>query len=290
LAFLVLYIWQALFVKPAPKPALASNPPPSASATATPEAPPTSAPSAPAPTAAAPSGPTKAPLGPDATVAAATPLVSENAERDVRIETRDVIAVFTNRGARLKSWRLKVYLDAKGQPQELVENSIPGQPPPFTLRTSDASLDNTLNSALYAVTGEPATASESSGPIDLRFEYRDSAGLHALKTFHLDQRSFIVTFYPEITEGDRVVTPTIVWGPAVGDVGEVSRYTKKAEGLVFKDGKVSRLQTKDLATHPIADGDFKYGGVDDNYFLTVALNPGPSSVTFQPLSIPAPGD
>src|SRR5438270_677729 len=117
LAFLVLYIWQALFVKPAPKPALAPTPPPSASATATP--------SAPALIAAAPSAPTKAPLGPDATVVAATPLVSDNAERDVRVETRDVIAVFTNRGARLKSWRLKVYLDAKGQPQELVENSIP---------------------------------------------------------------------------------------------------------------------------------------------------------------------
>src|SRR5207245_1551008 len=30
--------------------------------------------------------------------------------------------------------------------------------------------------------------------------------------------------------------------------------------------------------------------VDDNYFLTVALYSGPSSVTFQPVSIPPPGD
>ena len=39
------------------------------------------------------------------------------------METGDVIAVFTNRGARLKSWRLKHYLDDEKQPQELVERS-----------------------------------------------------------------------------------------------------------------------------------------------------------------------
>src|SRR5262249_5418745 len=203
------------------------------------------------------------------------------------VETRDVIAVFTNRGARLKSWRLKSYRDGNGEPQELVEHAISGQPLPFTLRTNDTAVDSTLNDALFAVTGETA---ESNRPIDLRFEYRDSAGVHALKQFHLDERSFIITFASEIVVRDRRVEPTIVWGPAVGDAGEVSRYTKKAEGLVFRDGKVARLQTKDLANQPIADGDFKYAGVDDNYFLIAALYPGPSSVTFQPVSIPPAGD
>ena len=52
------------------------------------------------------------------------------AERDVRVETRDVIAVFTNRGARLKSWRLKHYFDQQKQPQELVEHELASQPLP----------------------------------------------------------------------------------------------------------------------------------------------------------------
>ncbi len=37
-------------------------------------------------------------------------LVGDTAEHDIRVETNDLIAVFTNRGARLKSWRLKHYL------------------------------------------------------------------------------------------------------------------------------------------------------------------------------------
>ena len=75
--------------------------------------------------------------GADASAAARRPrpLVGETAERDVRVETRDVIAVFTNRGARLKSWRLKHYLDqqqaAAGARRA---RRSPTQPLPFTLR------------------------------------------------------------------------------------------------------------------------------------------------------------
>ena len=38
----------------------------------------------------------------------------------------------------------------------------------------------TLNGALYTVSGAP-TAPATSAPVDLRFEYRDSAGLHAVE-------------------------------------------------------------------------------------------------------------
>ena len=57
---------------------------------------------------------------PAAPVALAAPLVADQEERDIVVETRTVRAVFTNRGARLKSWRLKTYLDLQKKPQELV--------------------------------------------------------------------------------------------------------------------------------------------------------------------------
>ena len=124
----------------------------------------------------------------------------------------------------------------------------------------------------------------------MRFEYSDNAGLHAVKEFHLDSASYIITFRATITEGDRPLTPTIVWGPAVGDTGEQSRYVKKAEGIAFENGKVVRVTPKDIAQQPVRDGDFRYVGVDDNYFMTVALEPGSSKVVFQPVTIPPPGD
>src|SRR5262245_22597181 len=88
LSFLVLYVYQALVLKPVPKPVgvnatETSAPAPPASGTSS------SSSQAPAATAA---GTAEAvpPAKP-----AATPLVADTAEREIRVETQDVIAVFT---------------------------------------------------------------------------------------------------------------------------------------------------------------------------------------------------
>ncbi len=279
LSFLVLYAYQAFVVKPVPKSAQ----------TAAPAAPVTqdgrgitAAPGRKAEASEPTSGQSQTPA------AAAVALTGDSTEREITVETRDVIAVFTNRGARLKSWRLKKYLDQQHHPQELIESELPNHPLPFTLRTADERLDATLNSALYAVTQTPASAAITS-PADLRFEYRDSAGVHAVKEFHLTPESYVVAFRAAVSSGDRAMAPAIVWGPAVGDIVEVSQYVQRAEGLLFANGgKAQRLTPKDITKQPVYDGNFMYAGVDDNYFMTVALFPGDSKVTYQPVTIPPP--
>jgi YidC/Oxa1 family membrane protein insertase len=276
LAFIVLYTWQALFVKPVPKPA------PGAVTTTSETTPPATGATTATDTATPPSASTVA-----AKPAALPPaLVAESAERDVRVETRDVIAIFTNKGARLKNWRLKRYLDQGRQPQELIEH-LPSQPLPFTLRAGNDATTAALNDGLYTVSGAPASVSDSS-PVDLRFEYRDSAGLHAVKEFHLEPASYIFSFRADVTENDRPVAASIVWGPAIGDITELSRGVKKSEGILFQDGKVVRLAAKDIAKQSVYDGQFHYAGVEDNYFMVSALATDPIKVTFAPVSIPPP--
>jgi YidC/Oxa1 family membrane protein insertase len=276
LSFLVLYVYQALVVKPVPKPANGA-----ATNSTSPAAAEAEKPSAPSPPPAASSEKPIAPAPP-----AAKPLVADATEHDVRVETRDVIAVFTNRGARLKSWRLKHYVDQERQPQEIVENTVPSQPLPFTLQASDNETTTALNGALYAVSGAP-TATPTTSAVDLRFEYRDAAGLHAIKQFHLEPAAYVITFTATVTQGDQTLTPTIVWGPAVGDVAQVSQYSQKAEALVFLNGKAQRFAPKDLAKQSVFEGDFKFAGVDDNYFMTAALFTAPTKVSFHPVAIPA---
>jgi YidC/Oxa1 family membrane protein insertase len=277
LAFIVLYTWQALFVKPVPKPV----PVPGSETTTATSA---SSGATLANTAAERPLETSASAKPSAPLAAA--LVADTAERDVRVETRDIIAVFTNKGARLKSWRLKHYLDQQKQPQELIEH-LPSQPLPFTLRAGSDTVTTTLNEGLYTVSGAPASGADASS-VDLRFEYRDSAGIHAIKEFHLEPASYIFAFHQTVTENDKALTPSIVWGPAIGDITEISRGVKKAEGILFQDGKVVRLAPKDIAKQSAYDGEFHYAGVDDNYFMVAVLSPTPIKVSFAPLSIPPP--
>ncbi len=270
LSFIVLYVYQAFVVKPVPKgtqPATAtaqSHPSPGSHQAAVP-------PAAPAPVVATP---------------AAAPLIADSSEREIRVETRNVIATFTNRGARLKSWRLKKYFDQDRRPQELIENQLATQPLPFTLQTSDAQLEETLNGALYMVRGAPESPITS--PVDITFEYQDASGINSKKTFHILPDAYVVALTTDVRVHDRAVAPTIVWGPAVGDIAEISRYTQRAEGLLYQNGKVQRLSAKDIGKQPVYDGDFFFAGVDDNYFMTTALSSGPSKVSFQPITIPPP--
>jgi YidC/Oxa1 family membrane protein insertase len=284
LCFVSLYLWQAVVVKPVPRtPASASH----TTAPATPGA--VSETTSPAVEPAAVALPHQA---------EAPPLIGDTSERDVRVETGDVIAVFTNKGARLKSWRLKHYLDQEKQPQELVV-SLGSQPLPFTLRVADQGVSAIVNSALYVVSGAPSAGSPvtSTTPTRLRFEYSAAGNsLHVVKEFEVAPTGYIVSFKGTVTAaGGGAATAraaplsyTIHWGPAVGDITENSRYVKKAEGLLFQDGKARRLTPKDMASQPFREGDFEYAGVDDNYFMTAALFPGPSKVTLQAVSVPPP--
>jgi YidC/Oxa1 family membrane protein insertase len=273
LCFLSLYVWQAVMVKPVPKPAASS-----ASSTSSPGA---TLPAA---------QPVEKPVAADSPgeTPAEAPLVGDASEREIRVDTRDVIAVFTNRGARLKSWRLKHYRDHQMQPQEIVVNDLASQPFPFTLRVPDERANTVLSSGLYAVSGAPTDQSPAASPIHLRFEYSTAEnGLHVVKEFEIPPDGYILRVKATVTAATGDLPYAIHWGPAVGDIVENSRYAKKAEGLLFQD-KVRRLTTKDLATQPTYEGDFKYAGVDDNYFMTAALSPGPSKVTFQAITIPPP--
>ena len=280
LSFLVLYGYQALFVKPVPR-----RPATSSTGTSSTQAP-SQAPPAVSPT------PKATSVEPRAEAPPATSLIGETSEHDVRVETGDVIAVFTNRGGRLKSWRLKHFKDQHNEPLELVAHDLAAtQPLPFSLRVSDEAVTATLNGALYSVAAAPAAGADLSEPADLRFEYRDTNGIDAVKVFHFDPAArYVVAFHATVKQNDRALAPVIQWGPAVGDAPAeaASRFTPRAEALLSAKGKVQRLSASDLGKQPTYDGDFDYAGVDDQYFMTAALFPRQATITYQPLSIPPP--
>ncbi len=281
LSFLVIYVWQAIFFKPVKKPAPST-------ATGTTIGATTESPTAPLTVTSSPSPSPE--RRPEPSPPIPTAVVGEARERNIRVETEDVIAVFTNRGARLKSWRLKSYGDARKEPLELVAQSLQAeQPLPFSLRVSDASVTTSLNSALYTVSGEPSSgAVVQTARTELRFEYQDSSGVRAVKEFHLEPSSFVLTFRANVNVGDKPVTPTIQWGPTFGDTEEASRFAVSPEGLLSSQGREQRLPAASIVKQPVYQGEFKFIGVEDHYFLTTAVDVGSVKVTFEPLTIPGP--
>jgi YidC/Oxa1 family membrane protein insertase len=274
LSFLVIYGWQAIFPPPKPTPA----PDPSPLTVAPPAA------SDPAGTAPKPE---MAPA-----VEVAKPLVAAQSEQDVVFENAAVRAVFTTRGATLKSWRLKFYRDSDGSPLELVPQNIPGARRPFTLEIDDEATAGKLREALFKPDKDSLTlGSETAAMV---FEYRDAAGLIARKEFGFSPaQPYMIRFTADVSVNGAQLSPSVRWGPALG-TGVVQggmTYAPAPQPIFYRDRDVTRVAIGSIEQHRQEQGTFGFAGVDDHYFLS-AIVPATSEalqLRFDPQLVPVEG-
>ncbi|MDE0829746.1 MAG: membrane protein insertase YidC [Vicinamibacterales bacterium] len=247
------------------------------------------------PVPASPSAPVQAAAG-----TAFTPTVFDSADRDIVVESDLVRAVFSNRGAELISWQLKEYGDDSGGQVELIPPDVsPDQAWPFSLVVpGNPDLTARLDQALFRPSLDRLRLTGESGT--LAFEYEDSSGLRARKSFSFQsspEQPYVVGFSASVSTSTGPVPLTIRWGPALGGVREnTSRlvfqqlpgavlYGRVFEDGLLEDADVYRAAPDDLADRGIYDGQFTFAGVDNHYFAAVAL-PGieQAVVAFQPVS------
>ena len=274
LSFVVLFVFQLMFPQPQPaKPAAGASAPtaPKSAPGSQPQAPATSAPAQ-----AATQGPAEALLP----------------GRDVVVENADVRAVFTTRGAVLKSWRLKKYHDTAGQPLELVPQHVPpGTARPFTLVVDDDGVSRALAEADFRPSADALTIAEA--PQTLRFDHSDGNGVQAQKIFTFDPAKPYVAFVTAtVNRNGQELPPTIAWGPALGSgiVPHSRGYNPPPQAIFFKDGKVRRIAPDKIGQLAVEEGVFGFAGVDDHYFLSAAVAPRePLHVEFRAMTVPIEG-
>lgn len=275
LSFVVLYAYQALVPPPAPVP---TRPAPS-----TQTAPPAVGVERPDPAAPAVSPPP---------VPVAQALVADAADREVVVENDAVRAVFSTRGAVLKSWKLKRYLTDAGAPLDLIpERAPPGAMKPFTLTVEDPAVNAALSQALFKPSADRLDT--GAGPATLSFEYRDVSGLAARKqlSFSPDQ-PYLITFTAEVTHASGALNPTVVWGPALatGYVSGGLTYSPSPQPIFFRDGSVNRVGFDDVNDERTVEGNVGFAGADDHYFLTAVVPPpAPARVQYEPLAVAVEG-
>jgi YidC/Oxa1 family membrane protein insertase len=278
LSFLVLYGYQALFVprRPPRPPTPPANPAAGTESTA----------QRPSPAAPPPAAPVEAP---SPTVAHA--LVADSAEREIVLESEEVRAVFSTRGAVLKSWQLKKYLGNDGKPLDLVPSRAPqGSTRPFTLKTDDGALDLTLANALFKPSADAVSAS---APASLSFEYRDASGLEARKEFSFTPaHPFVIAFTTTVQRGGAAINPAVEWGPAIG-TGVVSSgltYSPSSQPIYMRARDVERVGFDKVNEHRVVEGDLGFAGADDHYFLAVTIpSQRPIHVEYEPIAVPVEG-
>src|SRR4029434_8343463 len=111
-------------------------------------------------------------------------------------------------------------------------------------------------------------------------------------------RSYLVTFSTDVTSGGRALNPSVQWGPGLGDIGAraaggsffTGNYVQPPEAIYHRDGDVTRIAATKVSAQPIQEGQFRFVGIDDHYFIATAVNPGQVKVEYRPVTLPGPGD
>jgi YidC/Oxa1 family membrane protein insertase len=269
----VILLWTRFFApKPPVAPPQANRPAPTAPAT------PGSASGSAASTSAV--GPARsAPKGTATGVSAAPAATakSETQERTLVVENDLYRVEFSNRGAVVKSWQLKKYLD-DSKPQRILDVVHPEAAQqtggwPFGLMMNDDQLDAAANGGLYQISSAAATLQ---APADVEFSWSDGH-IEVTKHFHFDH-SYVVRTETTVKLNGQPVTAGLAWLGGFGDL-TVSNPAPIDTVSVFytENGKLTDIPAKKLEGAEKMGGAWLGGkdwdGIEDRYFTAVFLPP-----------------
>jgi YidC/Oxa1 family membrane protein insertase len=203
--------------------------------------------------------------------------VSEEQEEQVVVDTPLYRAVWTNRGAQLKSWKLKEYLDEDKEYLELisVRSTELGQYP-FFLSTDYADFDSTINRALYKSSSLGLELREGQQE-ELRFEFAMENGTRVEKIFIFKGGTYDFDIQVNVWRQGERIEPRIVWGPGFGNLSAQElkqRIGGNSPGVnVYEGNKVFRLEerryTPEKSYYNFAD----WAAYDINYFAALFIAP-----------------
>ena len=205
-------------------------------------------------------------------------------EETIFVDTSLYQAVWSNKGAVLKSWKLKQHKDENKEDLELVSlRSLEIEKFPFSLATEDPSFDNTINKSLYD-TSNLKLALEDGQEAELRFIYADEAGTKVEKIFIFKGGKYSFDVKINVLKGGQKIEPYLLWGPSLRNPtpSELRQRFGGSRGIaVFSADKVFRQDEKKFDPTIRAFNFVNWAAYEDNYFTALLLaSPQKSSATF----------
>jgi|SoiMetStandDraft_2_1073263.scaffolds.fasta_scaffold05162_2 YidC/Oxa1 family membrane protein insertase len=187
--------------------------------------------------------------------------------KDIRVETDNYIALFTNQGARLKSFKFKKYrssVEENSPPFDIVQ-SAPGVPFPLGIRwQSPAPFDD--EELLYSVKGNDLKLTDDSKGT-LVFTGRTANGTVITKTFTFSGSTYPVQFEASVapTGGSAPVPELILTAKSDHSVPNPDAHFEGFLALV--DNKIHREPPAEIAKGHEFVGDVAWEGFGYTYFF-----------------------
>ncbi len=262
LSILVLFLYQAIFIKPSqqPKPELPQPEKPAAE-TQAPE----------------PEEPAALEKKPPETALPNVPgAIMASQEQEIEVRTSLYVAKWSNRGGVLRSWRLSRYLDETNQGLELV-NPFAQQAGlfPFSLRLDDKALETAVNQAYF----QPSAASlslEKRDQAELIFEYSDGKSVFVRKRFIFRGDAYDFRTEISVVQDGVEADYRVVWGPGIGHhlAGKGKPVVSGAGGVaLYQPPKVIRLAERKLKEEALEMSGLAWAAYEDNYTAALFVFP-----------------
>jgi YidC/Oxa1 family membrane protein insertase len=260
LSFLVLAVYQMVFLKNKPQPEpqaqtqvpvqeVAPKPKP-----AEPAAPPETAPAA----------------------AQAYEEAKAQAEAQVLVDTSLYQAVWSNRGASLRSWKLKTHLDESKEGLELVSRRAAEVGKfPFFLETQDAELDKTANGGLFLPSVVRLDLRDGQKG-ELKFYYSDGNSVKIEKAFIFTGGAYDFDVRISVWKEGREVEPRVIWGPGIGNPVVASKRQQFGVGsgvAVLAANRVYRINDRKYRPEASAFNFADWAAYEDNYMTALFITP-----------------
>jgi YidC/Oxa1 family membrane protein insertase len=286
LSLLVLTAYSLLF-PPQPQDQGASSPPPSQAAPAT-----SASASASASGGASDVGKTResaAAPAPAEAPASLGPAIGDDRERRVEVSGPAFSVAFSNKGARLVSWKLTRYKDARGGPEEMVP-AAGTSVRPLDVETGMREVDERIKQALFEPSADELRVTAGAGG-SLGFEYRDDE-IEVGKSFEFHATG-LVTMRVEVKQRGRTLPCRILWGPGIGNPSAEERKVQgyvDPQGVALTGSGVERRPAKKLAEPAERLAGVRWAGVESHYFTALFVATGtPLLAELRPTSVTPPG-
>jgi YidC/Oxa1 family membrane protein insertase len=212
------------------------------------------------------------------------PAKNDTEERTIVVENDLYRIEFSNRGAVVKSWQLKKYMDDAKPPRvlDVVHGDAAQQTGgwPFALVVSDEQLGAAVNGGLY----QTSSANTVNAPADLEFEWSDGHA-EVNKKFHFDH-SYVVRTETSVKLNGAPITAGLAWLGGFGDLTVSNPAPIETVSVFFTDnGKLTNTPAKKLEgpekwANGVWQGGKDWDGIEDRYFTAAFLPPTGSARGF----------
>ena len=210
--------------------------------------------------------------------------ISDQAEEQIIIDTSLFQAVWSNKGAIMKSWKLKKHKDENKEDLELISiHSAEMNKYPFLLSTEDPSFDNIINNSLYKSSKYKLELKEGQRG-EMRFDYADEKGTRVEKIFTFEGGKYEFDIQINVWKNGQRVEPRLAWGPGFGNPSPEAQKQRFGSGsgiAVYSAGKVFRHQERKYNPEKNFYNFVNWVAYEDNYFTVLFLtSPQKTSAAF----------